>query len=60
MDKSDFTIYESPFSDETKKLRLNSLLASMLCLFIGLTKQLPSQFSFLGIKFTSAQQGLVG
>ena len=60
MSNREFSIYESPFSDETKKLRLNSMLASLLCLFIGTTGKLPSEFSLLGIKFTSDQQQIVG
>ncbi len=56
----EFSIYESPFSDETKKLRLNSMLASLLCLFVGLTGKLPYEFSLLGIDFSSDQQQIVG
>ncbi|MCZ8501282.1 hypothetical protein O9853_09475 [Vibrio lentus] len=51
-----FSIYDSPFSDETKTLRRNSLIASGLSLFIGLTNELPKQFSLLGVSFNSEQQ----
>lgn len=60
MNPEEFSIYETPFTDETKKLRLNSLLASMLCLFIGVSKTLPSEPSLFGISFTSSQQQTVG
>ena len=59
MEENNF-IYESPFSDETKKLRLNSLLASGLCLFVGLTGELPEKFSLFGVSFTSSQQNILG
>ncbi len=51
-----FSIYDSPFSDEAKTLRRNSLIASGLSLFIGLTGELPKQFSLLGVTFNSQQQ----
>ena len=56
----EFSIYDSPFSDETKKLRLNSLLATGLCLFIGITGELPEKFALFGVSFTSAQQNILG
>lgn len=55
-----FSIYESPFSDETKVLRRNSLIASGLCLFIGLTGELPEKFALLGVSFSTKQQGVIG
>lgn len=55
-----YSIFNSPFSDETKKLRLNSMLASGLCLFIGSTGQLPEKFGLLGVSFTSTQQNTLG
>jgi hypothetical protein len=54
------SIYDNPFSDETKKIRRNSLLASGLSLFIGLSGSLPEKFSLLGISFSMAQQNTVG
>jgi hypothetical protein len=56
----DFSIYDSPFSDETKRIRRNSLLASGLCLFIGLTGELPEKFALFGVTFSSAQQNTLG
>lgn len=55
-----FSIYESPLSDETRKLRLNSLITTSLCLFIGLTGDLPQEFSVLGLKFSNNQQEIIG
>ncbi|MGK0399387.1 MAG: hypothetical protein ACJA0I_001689 [Gammaproteobacteria bacterium] len=55
-----FSIYDSPFSDETKVLRRNSLLLSGICLFIGLTGELPSKFALLGVSFTTPQQNIIG
>ena len=51
-----FSIYDSPLSDETKKIRRNSVLASVLCLFIGITAELPKKFALLGVGFESPQQ----
>jgi len=55
-----FSIYDSPFSDETKVLRRNSLLISGICLFIGLTGELPSKLALLGVSFTTPQQSIIG
>ena len=55
-----FSIYESPFSDETKVLRRNSLLSSGICLFIGITGELPTKFALLGVSFSATQQDLIG
>lgn len=55
-----FSIYESPFSDETKVLRRNCLLSSGLCLFIGITGELPAKFALLGVSFSATQQDLIG
>ena len=55
-----FSIYESPFSDETKVLRRNSLLSSGLCLFIAITGELPTKLALLGVSFTATQQDLIG
>lgn len=57
---NNFSIFDSPFSDETKKLRINSLLSSGVCLFIGLTGEIPDKFSLLGMSFTSKQQNILG
>ncbi len=57
---TDFSIYNSPFSDETKKIRRNSLLASGLSLFIGLSGNLPEKFALLGVTFTTTQQNIFG
>ena len=59
MNKS-FSIYESPFSEDTKKTRRNVLIASCVCIFIGMTNQLPSSFSLWGATFDSNQQTIVG
>ncbi len=55
-----FTIYDSPFSEDTKKIRRNLLVASCICIFIGITNQLPSSFALWGAKFNADQQPLVG
>ncbi|REG86443.1 hypothetical protein [Marinomonas pollencensis] len=55
-----FSIYDSPFSDETKVLRRNSLLVSGICLFIGITGELPSKFALLGVSFSTSQQNIIG
>lgn len=46
-------------SDEGKPLRRYLLLLSGLSLFIGLTKELPSEFSLLGLKFEGEQKETV-
>lgn len=56
---SNFSIYQSPFSDETIKLRRNAVLSSAVCLFIGLTEELPSKFSLLGISFESTEKQVI-
>jgi len=53
-------IYKGPFSDETKKLKRNLLLASIVSSFIGFTKELPRSISLLGISIDSTKQILVG
>ncbi|MBV1883716.1 MAG: hypothetical protein KUG82_18905 [Pseudomonadales bacterium] len=58
--KTKFDIYESPFSEETRNIRRNSLLACGLCLFIGLTENLPSKFGLLGLSFDVRQQYVIG
>lgn len=55
-----FSIYDSPLSDETKKIRRNTLISSSICIFIGMTHQLPCSFALWGAKFTSAQQTTIG
>jgi hypothetical protein len=55
-----FSIYDSPFSDETKVLRRNSLILSGICLFIGVTGELPSKFALLGVSFSTPQQNVIG
>jgi len=55
-----FSIDESPFSEETVKLRRNALLASLICLFIGLTEKLPEKIAVLGVSFDAPKQNLVG
>jgi hypothetical protein len=55
-----FSLYDSPFSDETKVLRRNSLLLSGICLFIGLTGELPSKLALLGVSFSTSQQSIIG
>jgi hypothetical protein len=54
-----FSIYDSPFSEETKKLRRNLLFASSVCIFIGLTNHLPSSFGLWGAKFDTQQQTVI-
>ncbi len=55
-----FSIYDSPFSDETKIIRRNSLLVSGLSLFIGLSGNLPEKFALLGVSFSTDQQNVLG
>ena len=55
-----FSIYDSPFTDETKKLRRNLLIASSVCIFISMTNHLPTSFALWGAKFDSQQQTVVG
>jgi hypothetical protein len=47
---------ESPFSEETKKLRRNTVFLSGVCLFIGITEQFPTKFALLGMSFESGEQ----
>ncbi len=54
------SIYDSPFSEDTKKIRRNLLIASSISIFIGMTNQLPSTFALWGAKFDSDQQTTVG
>jgi hypothetical protein len=58
--KNTFSIYDSPFSDETKRLRRNVIFASSICIFIGMTRHLPSSFALWGAQFSSAQQTTIG
>jgi len=51
MDDSD-RIQQFQLSDETRKVRRSLLLVSVLAFFIGLTGSLPTELSFLGLKFT--------
>jgi len=53
-------MYDSPFSEDTKKIRRNLLIASCICIFIGMTNQLPSTFALWGAKFNAEQQHIVG
>jgi hypothetical protein len=56
------TIKESNFfilSSEAKSIRRNLLLGSILAGFIGLTKQFPTEVSFLGMKFSGDQQSAI-
>ena len=57
--KKQFSIHDEPFSDETKVLRRNCMISSGICLFIGLTGELPEKFSMLGISFSSKQQQVI-
>ena len=56
----EFSIYDSPFSEETKKIRRNSLVLSGLSLFIGLSGNLPKELSLFGLTFTPLQQNIIG
>ena len=56
----EFSIYDSPFSEETKKIRRNSLLFSGLSLFIGLSGKLPTEFLIFGMSFSNEQQSIIG
>ena len=55
-----FSIYDSPLSEESKRLRRNVLFASSVCIFISMTEQLPSSFALWGASFSSGQQTTVG
>ena len=55
-----FSLYTDPLSSETKNLRRNSVIASTVALFIGISRELPSSLSLLGMSFTSPQQQAVG
>ena len=55
-----FSIYDSPFSEETKRIKRNVLVASSICIFIGLTNQLPASFTLWGAEFDTKQQIMVG
>lgn len=57
---SRFSIYSDPLTTETKAPRRNSLVASVVALFIGVTRELPANLSLLGISFSSTQQTTVG
>ena len=54
-----FSIYKSPLSEETLKLRRNSVLASLISLFIGLTQEIPTKFALLGITFESVEKQII-
>ena len=51
---------KSPLSEETKVLRRNLLIVSGICLFIGVTGQLPEKFALLGVTFDASQKNIVG
>ncbi len=55
-----FSIYDSPFSEETKKIKRNVLVASCVCIFISMTNQLPTSFVLWGADFDVKQQTIVG
>ncbi len=54
------SIYESPYSEETKKVKRNVLLISSFCLLVSVTEELPSSFALFGAKFDTAQQITLG
>jgi len=54
-----FSIYDSPFSDETKKIRRNLLVASCACLFVGLSGEIPNNLIFIGYVMPN-HQALIG
>jgi len=56
----EFSIYDSPLSEDTKKIRRNLLIASSLCIFISITNHLPSSFALWGAKLDANQQPIVG
>lgn len=47
-------------SDETLKIRRNTMVLAGACIFMGWTGQLPSQFGILGLKFAPSQQSSMG
>lgn len=55
-----FDIYNGPLSEDTKKIRRNLLIASCVCVFIGISEQLPTSFALWGAKLDSNQQPLIG
>ena len=56
----EFSIYDSPLSEDTKKVRRNLLISSCICIFISMTNELPSSFALWGAKFNLSQQLTVG
>lgn len=54
-----FSVYVSPLSEETTKLRRNAMLSSLICLFIAYTEKLPQKLSLLGITFDSPEKQMV-
>ena len=58
--KNTFSIYDSPLSEETKRIKRNLLIASCVCIFISMTNQLPTTFSLWGAQFDTKQQEIVG
>ena len=55
-----FSIYNDPFSEETIKLRHNSLLSSTACLFIGLTNSVPNKIALFGLGVQPANESMIG
>ena len=58
--KTTTSLYTSPLSEETKIIRRNNLFASSVCIFIGMTNELPTSFALWGATFTPEQQTTVG
>ncbi|NJA07648.1 hypothetical protein [Methylomonas sp. UP202] len=59
--ENSFNLFDSPLSEETKKHKRNSIIASGICLFIALTATLPEKLAIFGINFsTFVQQKTAG
>lgn len=54
------SMFESQLTDETLKVRRNSMIMSGICFFIGLTEELPTEITALGMKFNNNQQESFG
>ncbi|MBH0074777.1 hypothetical protein I6F48_04250 [Pseudoalteromonas sp. SWYJ118] len=52
----EFSIYESPLSEETMKLRRNTILSSVVCLFVSFSGALPTKISAIGLTFDKVEQ----
>jgi len=47
----EFSVYISPLSDETKRIKRNLLITSCICIFIFFNGTLPASFTIFSAKF---------